>query len=57
LLTEFSKAVQLSVNTEKNETVFADEISSTVDRIKSRRASAGQDRADAEIAQSRAAGA
>jgi DNA-binding response OmpR family regulator len=57
LLTEFSKAVQLSVNTEKQESVFADEISSTVDRIKSRRAAVTQDRQDGELAQPRAAGA
>jgi CheY-like chemotaxis protein len=48
LLAEFAKAVQLSVNAEKNETVFADEISSTVERIKTRRAAIAQERLEGE---------
>src|SRR5262249_43441075 len=55
LLGEFAKAVQLSVNVEKNETVFADEIGSTVERIKARRAAIAQERMDSEGPQLRVA--
>jgi DNA-binding response OmpR family regulator len=57
LITEFAKAVQLSLNASKDEAAFADEIGQTVERIKSRRAAIVEERTGVEAQRPIAAGA